>query len=78
VYVCGSDSPNNIRGVRRPKNIKFGTKAAFSKRMIRTLKIFGKNFKNCGKLTNKTIICKNPTKFSKSNSRNAEIGTNIV
>jgi len=41
-------SPNDISGLRRPKNIKFGTKVASSIRMMCALR-FWKKFFSCGK-----------------------------
>jgi len=38
-------SPNNIASLRRPKNVKFGTKVASSTRMMRTLRFLKKVFK---------------------------------
>jgi len=35
-------SPNDISGLRRPKNVKFGTKVASSRRMMRALRFLEK------------------------------------
>jgi len=46
-------SPNDISGLRRPKNVKFGTKVASSTRMIHALRLLEKVKKNCGKICKK-------------------------
>jgi len=55
VWVGNCFFPNDISGLRRPKNIKFGTKAASSARMMYALRFLEKVF-YCGK------ICKKMTK----------------
>jgi len=52
-------SPNDISGLRRPNNIKFGTKVASSMRMIDTLRFLEKFF-DAAKFVEKTA--KNGTK----------------
>jgi len=48
-------SPDDISGLRRPKNIKFGTNVVSSTRMMRTLRFpqivfyLRQNFKKCQK-----------------------------
>jgi len=42
-------SPNDISGLRRPKNVKFGTKVAFSTRMMHALRFLEKKF-SCAKI----------------------------
>jgi len=79
-------SPNDISRLRRPKNVKFGTKVGFSTRMMRTLD-FWKKFFNCTRICKRRpeIGQKTPKMSAYSlcaiseskDSRNAEIGTNI-
>jgi len=45
-------SPNYISGLRRPKNVKFGTKVASSTKMMHVLRFWRKVF-NCGKICKK-------------------------
>jgi len=48
-------SPNDISGLRRPKNVKFGTKVASSMKMMNTLRFLEKGF-NCHKICKKMPI----------------------
>jgi len=53
-------SPNDISGLRRPKNVKFGTKVASSTRMMHALRFLEKRF---------LIVAK----FAHKNSKNEHI-----
>jgi len=57
VGVCVGDcfvfSPNDVSGLRRPENVKFGTKEASSTRMMCALGFLGKKDFNCGKIGQK-------------------------
>jgi len=65
-------SPNDISGLRRPKDIEFGTEVASSTRMMHAVRFFWKKFFKCGK------ICKKSAKNKHVILHNAEIGTNIA
>jgi len=67
-------STSDISGLRRLKNVKFGTKAASSTRMMRNY-TFGKSFLIVAKMTKNYSAHATPETI---NSRNVEIGTNMA
>jgi len=83
---------SDIPGLRRPKNVKFGTSVASGMKMMHALS-FSKSFFNCGKIGKKRenrprniIKTSNIIKRAHSsrataettNGRNAEFGTNVA
>jgi len=74
VTVC---SPNDISGLRRPKNVKFGTKVTSSARMMCALRYL-ESFLICGKICKKKLLRKSAKNaiFHFTHQRSAAPGCN--
>jgi len=68
-------SPNDISGLRRPKNIKFGTKVVSNTRMMYTHRFLDKSFFNCDKIYKK---CQNRPKLANNKKRPFFFSTRTV